>query len=70
MLIVVTKNHIDEEPGESNEKFQLACIIHEGSRVIAEFAASHAPAWSENHSRSYGFRESQAWRREKPQAPG
>jgi hypothetical protein len=47
----------------------LACIIHEGSRVIAEFAASQAPAWSEKHSRSYGFRESQAWRREKPQAP-
>ncbi|MDN5865703.1 MAG: hypothetical protein L0I62_10925, partial [Gammaproteobacteria bacterium] len=33
-------------------------------RVIAEFAASQAPAWSEKHGRSHGFREGQAWRRE------
>src|SRR5690625_1433588 len=37
-----------------------------GSGVIVEFATRQTPGWSEKHGRSDGFREVQAWRRDRP----
>jgi len=57
------------EKGKIFPHCQLSLHYSWGIVVIAEFGARQAPGWSEKRSRSRGFREAQAWRGEKPQAP-